>query len=117
MNKLTKYFNIIILSIIVLVFCYRFYDYRIKENYFIEVNAPCDISTEKCFQSDGTANNDAGPYKVVDILKKYAPDCLEEHSCQDFTCSVDSKYCTIRYCDVNTNKEGEKCVDSVSLNQ
>ena len=117
MPKNRKYFNRTLLLCCLLIFGYRFYDYKINKNFFIEVNTKCNIETEKCFKPQNGDSFSTEPYKIVTIIDKYAPSCLEEHNCDNFYCSEDSKYCTIRYCDINTNKEGEECVDNVNLNQ
>lgn len=107
-------FQIIITSLIILVVGSRFYDYYILKYIILSVYAPCDITTQKCF----IAKDDASlyfdfqnqPYKKIEVLEYNAPICLQEHTCDFFTCN-DIQNCTEVLCSDDTLEDGEMCTD------
>jgi hypothetical protein len=109
---------------ILCVIIFRYYDYVIQRNFVMDVNAPCDTSTEQCFAVDCSPAEKPdcpdGPYKKIKIKNADAPRCLENHQCKFFSCG-DIVSCTTTYCSSNSLTEGESCfqkptttIDSVS---
>jgi hypothetical protein len=54
---------------------------------------------------------DSSPYKRVEILKSDAPSCLEEHTCDSFSCSG-IENCSITLCSEDELEDGEKCLST-----
>lgn len=111
MNKLSKYFFVLIILSLLFVIGYRYYDYIYKRDFLIYVNIPCDPITEECFVSDCQSEIDCdnSPYKKIEIMAYDVPKCLEEHSCKNFYCSVYNN-CNVTHCSDDTLIEGEKCI-------
>ena len=122
MRKGTRWFLSILILSIVVVAAYRYYDYVINENFVFQVNTFCNPSAENCFAAADSTNNDTSfgqtPYEKVSITERYAPVCLQEHTCTDFVCPQIPQgkgACSIKYC-TNTGKiDGEICM--TNLNQ
>lgn len=91
---------------------YRFDQYVIQRNFVMVANAFCDPESEECFVMDCDPETDeecdATPYKKVSILASEAPACLQEHTCETFSCDGLSS-CEITTCDDESLEEGEAC--------
>lgn len=111
MDKNTKYVLGTILILFSLLVIYRYYQNFILKNFIIDVNTSCNPNVESCFatECEEGAECTIDPYKKVSILSKSAPKCLEEHSCQEFTCT-NLNNCQITYCSDETLSDGEICV-------
>ena len=104
-----------LLLVAVLVFSvvgFRYYEYVVNRNFIINVYTACNPSTEQCFVSDCSPEDDLscpnGPYKKIEIRDADAPQCLEEHTCTNFICG-DIASCTATYCSEENLEEGESC--------
>ena len=78
-----------LILIVALVVGARYYTYIVKRDFLIEASTICDSSTEACFTADCDTEDpecDLTPYKKVEIVANEAPECLEEHRCESFTC-------------------------------
>lgn len=109
--KKTSTFLVLLTVLVLIVVANRAYQYYVKQNFLLLVNAICDPATEDCFVMDCAVDElgcDTTPYKKVEILAALAPKCLEEHSCEQFSCN-DLKPCSVTYCSADTTEEGEKC--------
>ena len=115
MKSSEKYFIFIFLVIILSIILYRFKDYIIDRNFDLIVNTKCSEGEKNCFKSDCTPGPDCDetPYKKVQISSNGAPKCLEEHTCENFTCNENYKKCSITYCSNETLSDGEVCVDNI----
>lgn len=111
MQKSTKLTIIFIFLSLFVVMVYRYYDYVFDKNFVLMMNTKCDPSRELCFSTDDPSLDfDKGPYKKIEILAKDAPACLEEHTCENFSCAG-IKSCTETFCSSQNITEGEKCVN------
>ena len=116
MNKKSSptIFLIFIGIFIALVIGQNFRRYHIIKNYSLNVFTSCDVEKHNCFQvASGTVDLlpfQVGQYAKVEIIATYAPVCLDEHTCSDFSCDgiIDSA-CRITYCSEDTKEEGEIC--------
>lgn len=116
MDRSSKY----IFGILFVLFCitvgYRYDQYILKRNYILKVNVTCNPVIEDCFESD-CDNTDpkcnASTYKKVSILAHDAPKCLEEHNCENFTCSGINS-CEITNCNSDALESGEKCTNPIN---
>jgi hypothetical protein len=113
MNRISHFALLMALLLTVLV-GYRFYDYAIGKNFTIDIYTDCNPAEHSCFlleDLDMGYGIEDGPYERVSIVSKHAPACLEEHSCEDFTCEgLPEESCTITYCSEDTVGEGEVCI-------
>ncbi len=99
------------LALVVVTVAYRYDQYVLHKNYIVNAQAPCDPTTEQCFVSDCTPGDpgcDTSPYEKVTMSAAEAPACLEEHSCDSFSCAG-SLSCSIAYCSDDTLEDGETC--------
>ena len=114
MSKLSKYFFALMIAALLCVVGYRYYQYVYMRNFILDVNVACDPVKESCFTADCNASDpscDTTTYKKVEILAHNAPKCLEEHSCQNFSCdSINS--CKISTCSTDSLADGEKCANA-----
>jgi hypothetical protein len=113
MKRQTIYFFVILIALIFIVGGYRYYQYMVEKNFVLELNVICHPENENCFSSsDPDINFGQNPYEKVEIIAKYAPKCLEEHTCNDFSClpSLDNGKCKITYCSEAIKVDGEECV-------
>lgn len=115
MNKISKYFFVLVVLSLLCVIGYRYYDYIYKQNFLLDVNASCDPVKENCFVADCEPGPDCDqtPYKKVEILAHNAPKCLEEHTCENFSCDGIGS-CNVTYCLADTLSDGEKCLGTNS---
>lgn len=113
-DKYSKYFLSLLLLLLIVVLFNRYYDYVSNKNYIIKLNTVCDPEKELCFKSESfDLNFGYENYKKITILARYAPKCLEEHSCESFSCpsELSSEECNIVYCEIDTiEDEAETCV-------
>lgn len=111
MGKNPTYFLLLAFLGLVAILGYRYDQYVLKQNYLLEVAVSCDPAAQSCFAVDCDPEDpecDATPYAKVTILAKDAPACLQEHSCESFSCgSVES--CTETFCSEESLVEGEIC--------
>jgi hypothetical protein len=112
MSKLSKYLFAIMVLALLCVAGYRYYEYINQRNFLLDVNVSCNPETESCFVADCESGPDCDetPYKKVEIIAHDAPACLEEHSCETFSCSG-LVNCTVTTCSDNSLADGEKCVE------
>lgn len=115
MNKKTSSLFYILSTLIILgvVFLQSFYHYYHQKNYPVFSLISCDPSIDSCFiANEDTANFffAKNPYKKVVVSAKYAPICLDEHTCTDFKCNVKDSKCTITDCNENSIEESERCI-------
>lgn len=120
MKKTTIYFFIIAFLLIFIVGGYRYHQYIIDKNFILELNTICNSEKENCFiSSDPGINFGQNPYEKVYIIAQYAPKCLEEHSCDSFSCpvSLDSSKCKIFYCSEDSKSDREECASpNININ-
>lgn len=92
---------------------YRYYDYMILKDFTMSVYAPCNQNSEDCFivteESDVFFDFQYEPYKKVEISYSVMPKCLEEHTCEEFSCGELSE-CSTTFCSPETQEEGEVCI-------
>lgn len=115
MDKKSDYFFLILFFLVFFVSGYRFYQYMIAENFPVHVNTSCDPSAESCFSvscTPGDTTCDSSPYAKVIISDSDIPKCLEEHSCDRFSCGSIAS-CTESYCSSDTLEDGETCTTTV----
>ncbi len=77
---------IVVLLALSIVGINRYRNYIFDRNFFIAVNVPCDVDIESCFDGSSDSSFDDHPYKKILIKANQAPTCLQEHSCEFFSC-------------------------------
>lgn len=111
MNRNSKYPIIMLALLTLIVGGYRYYQYVVEGNFLLEVNMACDPQHEACFSPSADSGIGSGPYKKVEINAHYAPKCLEEHNCENFSCqNIPAGKCTMIHCSDSTRTEGEECL-------
>jgi hypothetical protein len=113
MKRWSRTLIVLALAGIAVTMAYRYEEYLVKRNFIMVANVPCDPSTEACFALDcdpGDAECEATPYKKAEILASEAPACVEEHTCESFSCDGASS-CSVTYCAEDTLEDGELCVE------
>jgi hypothetical protein len=112
MNKFSKYFFVLIILSLICVMGYRYYEYIYLRNFLLDVNVPCDPTTEQCFVADCEPGPDCDstPYAKVEIIAHDAPVCLEEHACESFSCDGINS-CNVTYCSADSLVDGEVCTN------
>jgi hypothetical protein len=117
-NKL-KHLLVLIILVVVFVIMYRYDQYIIKKNFILEVSISCDSSKETCFVMDCSVDIDPdcdkNPYKKIKISATYAPICLEEHTCDDFTCD-NLNDCSTLICSDDNKESWETCLTNYGDN-
>lgn len=112
-----KFFVIIFCAVIAVVSANRFYDYYVEKNFEVVANTICNPVAEDCFVYDCSVADsecDPTPFKKVTLHASHAPQCLFEHSCNEFFCSVESiqsHECEIAYCNDENLEDGEVCME------
>ncbi len=113
MDRRAKYILAFILILILTVVVYRYIDYFLNQNFLVEANTVCNTETESCFKADCSVDIDpecdTTPYKKVEIIARVAPKCLEEHSCEKFSCDGLGNDCSTTYCSEDVLDKGEVC--------
>lgn len=112
MEKNTKYFLIALILLTLAIAGYRYDQYVVEKNFVIEVNTSCSVGELNCFVASCAAGEegcDKTPYKKVTIKDFEAPQCLEEHTCQDFSCDGKAS-CSAAYCSEDSLADGEECL-------
>lgn len=110
-------FFIALILIVLAIAGFRFKDYYIDRNYILSVYTNCDASVNNCFVADpefADQGFQAGAYEKVEITARYAPACLEEHTCQDFSCNQFPDNCSVTYCSDDSIEEGEACSNALN---
>jgi hypothetical protein len=108
----TKVFFIFLVCLILIAVGYRFKEYLIDRSFILELNTVCDPKMENCFNSTTDLSFGQNPYEKVKITASYAPKCLEEHDCDNFSCPTvlkNTEVCEITYCSDTTKVDGENC--------
>jgi hypothetical protein len=105
-------FLIFITFIVFFVIGHNFIRYYIEKDYPVQAFSMCDATVHNCFNADPDIADptfQTGPYSKVNITARSAPSCLDEHSCNDFTCKDISGFCKVLYCSNDIKEEGESC--------
>ena len=101
------------LLIILGIVWYRYDQYVVQNNFITYAAVPCSEEEGTCFVMDCTLGVDEGcdltPYKKVELLASEAPKCVEEHTCEAFSCVEGSETCTETFCSEETLEDGETC--------
>ncbi len=117
-SRLSAYFNqpayflLFLLFLFLVLIGYHTYKYYIVKNFILEVFTACNPTIDICFIADSNIadpNFQSEPYKKVIINADYAPQCLEEHSCENFSCDGISGNCSVIYCSQESVADGEMC--------
>ncbi|MES2225726.1 MAG: hypothetical protein V4480_02855 [Patescibacteria group bacterium] len=107
-----RYFLVLSIAAILGIVGYRYDQYLVEKQYTLRVDVSCDSAAESCFAADCTPDSgpdcDPTPYKKVEIRAADAPACLEEHSCEHFSCAGIAS-CTLSLCSGDVLEDGEKC--------
>jgi hypothetical protein len=108
-----NYLGLLLIFLVTVATVTRYADYVWAKNSMLTIYGPCDPETESCFlASEDMAWTELQlePYKKIEIKERYAPACLQEHTCETFSCN-DLTDCTETTCSEDTLEEGEFCVD------
>ncbi len=115
MDVLGKVVTGLMFIALIAVIWYRYDQYVLAKNYMMLSTASCDPAFESCFAADceglEETECDTTPYAKVTVLAADAPQCLFEHSCEDFSCEG-KEQCEFTYCAEDTLEEGEICVST-----
>lgn len=99
-------------ALVAIIAGHNFERYHIFKDYPVHVFTACDTSIHSCFEADpATADPtfQTGPYAKVEMNAKYAPSCLDEHTCSNFTCDGIVGICQVIYCSADSKETGESC--------
>jgi hypothetical protein len=122
MEKGTKIILTLIGIAILITVGIKYMQFYIYKDFTFLTQVDCNPATEACFKlleenQDFETNiiyYDGSPYKYVEMPATIAPACLEETTCQDFTCDQVGGGCETYFCDVNDEEsydpEWEECV-------
>jgi hypothetical protein len=112
MNSNTKKEIVLIIAILAIIIGFRYQQYMVQRNFTLDVNVACVAGEQGCFAMDCSPEEsedcDTATYKKVNILASEAPQCLEEHSCEAFSCTGLAN-CSIILCDDESIEDGEMC--------
>lgn len=114
-----SYFIAVIILIILLIGSYRYYQYMVERNFVIEVNTICDPQKDTCFSATDDLSYGQNPYEKLTLTARYVSQCLEEHTCNSFSCPrvlEKSSICEVTYCSDDTKIDGEECVGPTNKN-
>ena len=113
MKSNTKKEIVLIIAILFIIIGFRYEQYVVERNFMLDVNVNCIEGEKGCFVADcdpaDSEDCDTTHYKKVSILASEAPKCLEEHSCEAFSCSG-LHNCAVVLCNDESLEEGEVCV-------
>jgi hypothetical protein len=104
-------FLLLLILAMIIVVGYRFEKYYIQKDYTVTVFTNCNIANHSCFIADPSTADPAfqnAPYAKVQLNAHFIPQCLEEHTCTNFSCSG-TPSCTISYCSAKNVSDGESC--------
>jgi len=90
----------------------NFLRYYVFKNFTLYTFTACNQLHDKCFLSNQEHSGFSfynKPYKKVKIVAHKAPSCLNEHTCDDFSCTDNDTSCTITFCSLNSVEKGEVC--------
>jgi hypothetical protein len=122
MDKKSLLLIILVGMIVVVIAVVKYLQFYVYQDFTFSTQVDCDPSIESCFQlleenrdeETVTIYYDGSPYKYVEMPATIAPACLEETTCQDFTCDQVGGGCETYFCDVNDEEsydpEWEECV-------
>jgi hypothetical protein len=112
MDKAQKYWLLFFIFAVLVVAGYRYQQYILQENFLLEVNTTCDPAVDSCFVVDCSPEEDpfcdTTPYKKIEIKTYEAPECLQEHICENFSCTG-KETCTETFCSDEVLEDGESC--------
>jgi len=111
-NFETTIFFIILCAIVLIIAEHNFVRYYVKKDYPLHVFTVCNTKKNNCFEANPDVSDptfQTGPYEKVEITATYAPSCLDEHTCSDFSCYGIRGTCQIIYCSPDTKENGENC--------
>lgn len=100
-------FSLLLLAVI----GYRFKEYFFEKNFLVATTLPCDPAKHLCFTIECPEDEtcERGPYKKIVAPRFQVPECLEERTCQDFTCRPELG-CREISCSYLDRMKGEICV-------
>jgi hypothetical protein len=113
-KKKTDYLGILMGVLVFIAVGTRYADYVWAKNSLLTLYAPCDMASESCFISDeenSWVDLQLEPYKKITVIEKYAPYCLQEHTCERFSCD-EVPSCQQILCSVDNLESGEQCTSS-----
>jgi hypothetical protein len=106
------FFLIFIATLVSIVTYHSFSRYFEKKEYSLYTYTKCDPELNNCFKGKKDSENFTfytDPYAKVTMTAGYAPNCLDEHNCQNFICPAKDSNCIIKYCSDDNLEEGEEC--------
>ena len=115
MNNKTTVFFIIFIGLILFIAGHNFVRYYIARDYILNVFTSCDSTQHNCFKADPNTADltfQSGTYEKIQVSAAYAPSCLDEHNCPDFSCDARDSVCNITYCSDDNLDEGESCTNN-----
>lgn len=126
MDKKTKIFFAAFFALIAIVITITFCKYFILKDYYIQAQADCDPTTEKCFIStcdpatDDTCSSDPAQqttyYKLVTKKAYNIPLCdPNDENCKALECDP-GENCKVEFCNESNIPDGEQCNDPVKYN-
>jgi len=104
-----------IVFFITLVVMASFTRYFVLKDYQLVTFTECNTDTHSCFTNDPNFDGFSFysvPYAKVNIYAPDAPACLDEHTCQGFSCDNRGEDCLVIYCSEDNLDEGEICTES-----
>lgn len=103
-------FFVVLFVLVFGIIAHNYDRYYLVRHFPVHAFTLCDTAAHSCFESAGDQDlsYQSGPYEKVEMDAAYAPSCLEEHTCSDFSCGTTGT-CAITYCSEDTLEEGETC--------
>jgi hypothetical protein len=108
----TKAFLIFVGVLVLIVVVHSYLRYYAARDYQLHVFSVCDPSLHSCFVDDPSKADptfQTGPYDKILIDAAHAPSCLDEHTCQNFSCDSVGGSCSVQYCSLDALEAGESC--------
>lgn len=107
----TTFFTVLCIFILAIA-GHNFVRYHILKDYPVSTFTECDPEKHNCFLADIDTSDptfQTGPYAKVEVNAAYAPSCLDEHTCSNFSCDGIAGFCDVKYCTEDSVDEGETC--------
>ena len=110
-------FFVFVAFFVLFVYASNFVRYFALKNYDLYTFTSCNPDVHSCFVTDPDFTGFVfyvAPYAKVEIPASIAPACLDEHTCENFSCDGRGEGCVITYCSEDVLEEGEICTNANS---
>ena len=113
-NKLALGF---IISLSALSLSFGIYKYILKHDYFVFLNAPCEVGGEySCFEYEEEGEI-SEPYLKVYRKAFEVETCIDSGQCDPYECREGEEGCILITCDEDSIEEGESCAEPPEVDE